>query len=188
MSGKKRCGSSRSGRRIRKGDAIAYLPAERTVFTGDILFVGSHPVMWAGPVGNWIAACERILALDVDIVVPGHGAITDKAGVRETRDYFRWIESEAKHRWQSGMPAETAARAMVRAGYTHWLDRERMAANVRALYRAVRGQEGRAQRARGIRGDGAPSRRAAASLVILASNSSENRFSHHFAMATHMLR
>jgi len=119
-----------------KGDAIAYLPAERAVFTGDILFVGSHPVMWAGPIGNWIAACERILALDVDIVVPGHGPITDKAGVRETRDYFHWLESEAKRRWQDGMPAEAAARELVRAGYTHWLDRERMAANVRALYRA----------------------------------------------------
>jgi cyclase len=118
-----------------KGDAIAYLPAERTVFTGDILFIGSHPIMWAGPVGNWIAACERILSLDVDIVVPGHGPVTDKDGVRETRDYFRWLESEVRQRWQARMPSEAAARELVRARYTQWLDRERMAANVRALYR-----------------------------------------------------
>jgi glyoxylase-like metal-dependent hydrolase (beta-lactamase superfamily II) len=111
------------------------LPAERTVFTGDILFIGCHPVMWAGPIGNWIAACERILALDVEIVVPGHGPITDKDGVRETRDYFRWIEAEARRRWQDKMPAEQAARELVRARYAQWLDRERMAANVRALYR-----------------------------------------------------
>jgi cyclase len=118
-----------------KGDAIAYLPAERTVFTGDILFIGSHPIMWAGPVANWIAACERILALDVEIVVPGHGPIAGKAGVRETRDYFRWLESETRQRWQEKMPAEQAARDLARARYTEWLDRERMAANVRALYR-----------------------------------------------------
>lgn len=118
-----------------KGDAIAYLPGERTVFTGDILFIGSHPIMWAGPVSNWIAACERILALDVEIVVPGHGAITDKNGVRETRDYFRWLESEVRQRWQAKTPAEQAARELARARYTQWLDRERMAANVRALYR-----------------------------------------------------
>jgi glyoxylase-like metal-dependent hydrolase (beta-lactamase superfamily II) len=91
--------------------------------------------MWAGPVGNWIAACERILALDVDTVVPGHGPITDKHGVRETRDYFGWLESEARQRWQNKVPPEQAARELVRARYTQWLDRERMAANVRALYR-----------------------------------------------------
>ena len=124
-----------------KGDAIAYLPAERTLFTGDILFIGSHPVMWAGPVGNWIAACERILALDVEIVVPGHGPITGKDGVRETRDYFRWLESEARRRWQEKMPAEQAARELTRARYTQWLDRERMAANVRALYREFEQQK-----------------------------------------------
>jgi hypothetical protein len=33
------------------------------------------------------------------------------------------------------MPAEQAARELVRARYTQWLDRERLAANVRALYR-----------------------------------------------------
>jgi glyoxylase-like metal-dependent hydrolase (beta-lactamase superfamily II) len=117
------------------GDAIAYLPGEKTVFTGDILFIGSHPVMWAGPVGNWIAACERILALDVDIVVPGHGPITDKNGVRETRDYFRWIESEARQRWKNKVPAEQTARELVKARYAHWGEGERMAANIRALYR-----------------------------------------------------
>ena len=124
-----------------KGDAIAYLPKERTVFTGDILFIGSHPVMWAGPVANWIAACERILALDVEIVVPGHGPITGKEGVRETRDYFRWLETEARRRWQDKMPAEQAARELARARYTQWLDRERMAANVRALYREFEQQK-----------------------------------------------
>lgn len=122
-----------------KGDAILYLPAERTVFTGDILFIGSHPIMWAGPVANWIAACERILALDVEIVVPGHGPITDKAGVRETRDYFLWLAGEAKRCWQDGMPTEDAARVLARAHYSTWLDRERVAGNVRALYREFAG-------------------------------------------------
>lgn len=65
-----------------RGDVLAYVPAERTVFTGDILFVGGHPAIWAGPVANWIHACELILSWDVETVVPGHGPITDKSGVR----------------------------------------------------------------------------------------------------------
>ncbi len=57
------------------GDAIAWLPDARVAFAGDILFNGVTPIMWAGPVGNWIAAIERIEALDPAVVVGGHGPI-----------------------------------------------------------------------------------------------------------------
>ena len=46
-------------------------PADRTVFTGDILFIGGTPIVWAGPLSNWVAACDLILGLDVEAVVPG---------------------------------------------------------------------------------------------------------------------
>ena len=55
------------------GDVLVEVPDAAVVFTGDILFDGGHPIVWAGPVANWVAACERILAMDVDTVVPGHG-------------------------------------------------------------------------------------------------------------------
>ena len=44
-----------------RGDTLALLPAERVLFSGDILFHGMHPLAWAGPISNWVAACERIL-------------------------------------------------------------------------------------------------------------------------------
>ena len=47
-----------------RGDIVIHMPADRTVFTGDILFVDGHPVIWAGPVGNWVRACDRILEWD----------------------------------------------------------------------------------------------------------------------------
>jgi hypothetical protein len=34
------------------------------------LFNGGHPVIWARPVGNWITACEKILAWDVEVGGP----------------------------------------------------------------------------------------------------------------------
>jgi glyoxylase-like metal-dependent hydrolase (beta-lactamase superfamily II) len=122
------------------GDAILYLPGERTVFTGDILFIGSHPIMWAGPMANWIRACERILALDVETVVPGHGPITGKDGVRETRDYFLWLIGEARRRYEAGMGWELAARDIALGRYARWLDGERMVANIHALYREFAGE------------------------------------------------
>ena len=65
-----------------KGDVLVHLPASRTVFTGDILFADAHPLVWEGPVSNWIEACRKVLELEPDTVVPGHGPIADTASVR----------------------------------------------------------------------------------------------------------
>jgi glyoxylase-like metal-dependent hydrolase (beta-lactamase superfamily II) len=44
-----------------QGDVLVYVPDAKTLYSGDILFIGSTPVMWAGPVENWLAALNRIL-------------------------------------------------------------------------------------------------------------------------------
>lgn len=55
------------------GDVIVHVPEDKTVYTGDILFIDGTPIMWAGPVANWIAACDRIISLNPEVIVPGHG-------------------------------------------------------------------------------------------------------------------
>jgi glyoxylase-like metal-dependent hydrolase (beta-lactamase superfamily II) len=73
------------------GDALVHVPKDRTVCTGDILFIESTPIMWAGPVENWINACDRILAMDVDVIVPGHGPLATKAQAKAMQGYLRYI-------------------------------------------------------------------------------------------------
>lgn len=123
------------------GDALAYVPADKTIFTGDILFIGSHPIIWAGPVSNWIDACERILALDVENIVPGHGPVTDKAGVARVRDYLAYIARETKARYEAGLGGFEAARSIALDDYAGWGDAERIAVNVAALYREFGAQD-----------------------------------------------
>ena len=62
-----------------RGDTLVHVPAQRVLFCGDILFSGAHPIAWEGPVSNWIAACDRILAMDVEVIVPGHGPLAGPA-------------------------------------------------------------------------------------------------------------
>ena len=117
------------------GDTMVYVPEDRTVFTGDILFIESHPVIWDGPITNWITACDKILSWDVETIVPGHGPITDKAGVRRFRGYLVYIRDEARKRFDAGLDPEEAARDISLDPYSDWLDSERLVANVAALYR-----------------------------------------------------
>lgn len=121
------------------GDALVHVPADRVVFTGDILFIEGHPIMWEGPVGNWIDACDRILAMDVETVVPGHGPITDKRGVVAVRDYLAYVRDEARKRFDAGLSAFDAARDINMSDYDAWGDGERIVVNVATLYREFSG-------------------------------------------------
>ena len=124
-----------------RGDVLVHSASDRTVYTGDILFIDGTPIMWQGPVANWIAACERIEAMDVDTIVPGHGPVTDKAGVARVRGYLQYVHDEARQRYEGGMDAFTAARDIDLGPYADWLDSERIAVNVESLYREFRGDE-----------------------------------------------
>jgi len=126
-----------------RGDVVVYVPADRTIFTGDILFVGGHPVIWAGPVGNWIRACDTILEWDVETVVPGHGPITDKSGVRSLKRYLEYVRDESRKRFDAGMDYEEAARDIALDAFADWTDPERIVVNVYTCYREFRGEAGR---------------------------------------------
>ena len=118
------------------GDVIVYLPAAGVVFTGDILFVGGHPIVWAGPVENWIAALDRILALGPAVVVPGHGPVTDMRAVTAERDYLAWLAQEARLRFEAGLSPIEAARELA-SDYAAWTEGERLVVNVAAVYRQL---------------------------------------------------
>jgi len=122
-----------------RGDVIVHVPEARALFAGDILFVGGTPIMWAGPVANWIGACDLILGLNADKIVPGHGPVTGPEGVRAVRGYFEYIAAEARRRYDAGMPAPDAAADIALGPYGAWTDRERIAVNVHILYREFSG-------------------------------------------------
>lgn len=118
-----------------RGDVIVHVPDAACVFTGDILFVEGTPIVWEGPVANWIAACDRILELAPELIVPGHGPITDRRGVEAMRAYFVWLSREARARFDAGLDALAAARDIPLGEFAGWSDPERIVVNVDTLYR-----------------------------------------------------
>lgn len=129
-----------------QGDLVVYLPKEKILFAADMLFVGSTPVMWAGPVDNWLAALDRILDMKVDVMVPGHGPITDKKGVEAVKDYWVFVQAEVRKRYDTGMPAEQAAtdialgRDFAGQPFAGWNSPERLMTNTHTIYRQLQGR------------------------------------------------
>ena len=80
------------GRGHTNGDAVAYFPDLRTVHTGDLIVFGQRldgstlSPFWdfgnGGSVLEWPATLTRLLALDFDTVIPGHGPLLTKDDVR----------------------------------------------------------------------------------------------------------
>lgn len=130
------------------GDLMVYVPDAKTLFAGDILFIGSTPVMWAGPVENWLRALDLILDLDVETIVPGHGPITGKDGVRLVKTYWEFVRGAARQCFENNVPAQEAARQILTSDafrtlpFSRWDSPERMMTNVHLLYRHFKGKTG----------------------------------------------
>jgi len=122
-----------------RGDTLVHIPSERVLFSGDILFSEAHPIAWAGPVSNWIAACDRILALEIDVIVPGHGPLAGLDAVRELKAYFEYLYSEARARYAEGMTALEAARSISLDRWADWGEPERLVVNIANIYGELAG-------------------------------------------------
>ncbi|MFJ9250512.1 MBL fold metallo-hydrolase [Streptomyces sp. NPDC101776] len=119
------------------GDTVVHVPEARTVYTGDIVFSGSTPVVWHGPFDNWVAACDLITGLGAETIVPGHGPVTTRAALRRTREYLEYVHSEASVRHAAGMTAQEAAHDIPLGSFAGLAESERLAVNVHTVYREL---------------------------------------------------
>jgi cyclase len=121
------------------GDVVVHLPAEGIVFTGDILFHRCTPIGWEGTFANWIAALERLEALEPSVVVPGHGPLADVDGLRGLRGYLQYVRAEARESFDAGRSTLEAARHVDLGPYALWTEPERLAFQIDRAYREFEG-------------------------------------------------
>jgi glyoxylase-like metal-dependent hydrolase (beta-lactamase superfamily II) len=118
------------------GDVIVHVPGDRVVFAGDILFIGGHPIAWTGPLENYLEACSRIVAMDAEFIVPGHGPVTDTAGVLLFRDYLEYVADSGAKAYAAGVPYWRAAMDMpMPEAFASWDHPERLVITLAAHYR-----------------------------------------------------
>ncbi len=123
------------------GDAIVYVPDEKVAYAGDIAFIGITPVMWSGPLENLVAALHKLLSLNADIMVPGHGPLASRLDIQLILDYWSFVHDEIYSRFQRDLkPFEAArdvlfSRVFMESKFAFWDSPERMVTNAYTLYR-----------------------------------------------------
>ncbi|MFX0059371.1 MAG: MBL fold metallo-hydrolase [Candidatus Heimdallarchaeota archaeon] len=80
------------------GDVIAYIPEEKILFAGDLLFAQVDPWLGSGNPNGWISVIDEIIKMDFKVVVPGHGEIASKEEFYLEKKYINEIiELVKKH-------------------------------------------------------------------------------------------
>ena len=74
-------------------DLIIYIPSEKVLFAGDLVFRGRIPFVGNADSKGWLQALDEIGSLNPNVVIPGHGAhsINPTDDIRFTREYLRYL-------------------------------------------------------------------------------------------------
>lgn len=57
------------------GDLMVWLPQQRVLLAGDVVYSDRAPSVWDGDVAQWIELLDELIALEPEVVVPGHGRL-----------------------------------------------------------------------------------------------------------------
>jgi len=121
------------------GDLILHLPRQKIVFLGDLLFVGRFPWLGDCDLNGWISRLDRVLALDIDVVVPGHGGLSTLKEVANFRDLLGALRGAVSSALASGKSEEAIVREIALPQYAAMPRyREWLPANLRAVYRYLK--------------------------------------------------
>jgi glyoxylase-like metal-dependent hydrolase (beta-lactamase superfamily II) len=76
-------------------DLVIYLPQEKVLFAGDLVFRSRVPFVGQADSRQWIKALDSLLTFDATVIVPGHGALSTEArkDMELTRDYLVYLRS-----------------------------------------------------------------------------------------------
>jgi glyoxylase-like metal-dependent hydrolase (beta-lactamase superfamily II) len=122
------------------GDVAVWVPDERVLFCGDLLFFGSTPLVWEGSLHNWVDTVDALLELSPDVVVPGHGPLTNADGLRDMQEYLRLVITEGRRLKEAELSPLDAAREIDLGAYAEWKDSERLALNLMRLWLELDGK------------------------------------------------
>jgi len=121
-----------------RGDVVVWLPAERTLFAGDIAFAGGQPFLVEGSVAGYPTALASIRALEPEVLVPGHGPV--RRGDEVTRllddldEYASFVDTIAREGHAAGRTPLEVATAAADNPFASWQESERLVGNLHRAY------------------------------------------------------
>ena len=121
-------------------DVVGWIPDERVLFAGDLVFNGGTPFVVMGSVSGTLAALDRLRALDPVTIVPGHGPVCGPEALEVQTAYLQFVQATARRGFEAGTPPLDLALATDLGPFAGLHDRERLVGNLYRAYSELRGE------------------------------------------------
>ena len=125
-----------------RGDAVAYLPKHKILCTGDACVNGAFNFMGHSNSGEWIKCLEKMQKLDINLICPGHGAVTGKDLLEKQKRYFADMRTEIKKGIDAKKSLKDITESLEMPWYKEWTGKaaKDIDANVKHVYEELTGK------------------------------------------------
>ncbi|MFC9087317.1 MBL fold metallo-hydrolase [Nocardiopsis dassonvillei] len=122
-----------------RGDVVAWVPARKVLFTGDVAWSGVSPYILMGSLEGSLSTIKLLRELKPETVVCGHGPVGGPEVLDMTESYLHWVRQIARDGLRSGLPPLTAARTAKLGPFSDLVDPERLVGNLHRAYAEAEG-------------------------------------------------
>ncbi|GHH53156.1 MBL fold metallo-hydrolase [Lentzea cavernae] len=127
-----------------RGDTVVWLPAERVLFTGDLVFAGGQPFLAEGSIHGYLSALEFLRAFDAAVVVPGHGPLLRGSEITRVLDdlvaYTTYLSELASSGHAAAKTPMDVVREAGESRFSSWQESERLVGNLHRAYHELDGK------------------------------------------------
>jgi glyoxylase-like metal-dependent hydrolase (beta-lactamase superfamily II) len=124
------------------GDAVAYLPNQKILCTGDACVNGAFNFMGPSTSGSWIKVLDHMKALDVKLVCPGHGPLAGRELFDKQQKYFVDMRKHVREGVDAGKQLDEITKTLDLPWYKEWTgkDAKEIKDNVEHVYKEMTGK------------------------------------------------
>lgn len=133
------------GRGHTNGDAVIYFPDLKVIHTGDLITEGMPVLDYNNGASavEWVTVLDKILELDFDTVIPGHGPLLTKERIRSDRQKLVTMNQRMAELARKGVPLEQVFEGLKLAdlGWDHTVSTVAFRGGLKGYYEEMRAQK-----------------------------------------------
>jgi cyclase len=123
-------------------DVVLLLPSKRIAFVGDLFFNKAIPNVADAHILQWMETLGKMLELDAEVFIPGHGPVGSKQDVESFLRYLKELESLVKPAIERGDSMEQAMEEIkMPAQYSSFWFQNFFPSNVQKMYMELKAQQ-----------------------------------------------
>lgn len=127
------------------GDLIAWVPEDRVLFAGDLVFARTTPLIFMGSLAGALASIDWLADFRPDVIVPGHGPVLKGREIdtvlEEHRSYYRYVQTAAQEGLERNASPLEVAELLDLGAFAEWTDSERIVLNLHRAYADAAGRD-----------------------------------------------